>query len=87
MRAGRVEHALVVEQRINVVQPASPIAVVRDRVVGHLLAEVALDHVDAVGEQRAMRVAPPRVSLRMGEIEDSAFRQRGHVAGPARMHH
>ena len=73
---GRLEHALVVQQRIDVVQPASPIAVVRDGVVGHLFAEVALDYVDAGGEQRAMRIAPPRVRFRIGEVDDAAFRQR-----------
>ena len=72
----RLEHAAVVEQRIDVVQPRAAVAVERDGVVGHLLAEIALDDVDAVLEQRLVRVAPPGERIRIGEVDDAALGQR-----------
>ena len=42
-------------------------------VVGHVLAEVALDHVDAGVEQRLVRVAPQRERGGIGEVDDAAF--------------
>ena len=57
-------------------QPLAAIAVERDRVVGHLLAEVALDHVDAGLEQRLVRIAPPGVRGGIGEVDDAGFGQR-----------
>ena len=81
----RLEHALVVEERIDVVQPAARVAVECDGVVGHLLAEIALDHVDAVGEERRVRIAPPHVGAGMREIDDAALGQRRqHLAERAR---
>ena len=77
----RLVDALVVQQRVDVVQTAAGIAVERDGVVGNLLAEVALDHVDAVGEQLGVRIAPPHVGAGVREIDDAAFGQGcGHLA-------
>ena len=62
-------------------QALAAVAVERNRVVRNMLAEIALDDVDAGFEQRAVRVSPPSVGGGIGEIEEAAFRQRGeHVA-------
>ena len=79
-----VVNATVVEQRIDVVQPRTAIAVERDRVVGHVLAEITRDDIDAGLEQRFVRVAPPGIRIGMGEIEDARWRQRCQHAGERR---
>ena len=66
-------------------QPPAAVAVERDRIVRNLLAEIALDHVDAVGEKLLMRVAPPHEGPRMGEVDDTALgKRRQHLAERAR---
>ena len=62
-------------------QPASAIAVERNGIIRHVLAEVAFDDIDARIEQRFMRVAPPRMRFRIREIDDAAVgERRQHIA-------
>src|SRR4029453_9434508 len=66
-------------------QAPAAVAVERHRIVGDLLPEIALDHIDPLREQLFVRVAPPRVRGRMREIEDAAFgKRRQHAAERAR---
>jgi hypothetical protein len=63
------------------VQAPSGIAVERDAVVGNVLAEIRLDHVDAGGEKRRVLVAPERERIGVREVDDRRRRKRRqHVA-------
>src|SRR5437867_8737457 len=69
----RLVDAAVIEQRIDVVQATALIAVEGNRIVGHLLTEVAVDYVDANFEQGLVGIAPPCTRGRTGEVDDATF--------------
>ena len=62
-------------------QPRADVAIEREGVVRNLLAAIAVDRVDAILEQRLVRIAPPRVGVRVGEIDDTALGQRQRAVG------
>src|SRR6187399_1569988 len=69
----RLMDALVVKQRIDVVQAAAEVAVECDCIVGNPIVEIAADGIDAIGEKPSMSIAPPCERSRIGEIDNAAF--------------
>ena len=55
-------------------QPLAAVAVRRNRLVGNLLAEIGLDHVNARGKKLRVSVPPVGIGLRMGKIEQARGR-------------